>query len=322
MKITVSYHHANLLIVLVGLIFFLYIVSKKLAKRRVITFGNFEVLEKVTGKKMITPDIFPMILRILAFVLIIVSISDPKLTYIKYASDVDYVFAIDTSSSMLTPDFFPSRLEVAKDVSLEFIRKLKNARIGVVTFAGKSYVKTELTNDISVLESVINSINIETPGGTAIGDALITSTSLLASSDVDKSRNKTVILITDGKNNIGVPVNETIESLNVNEIKVFTIGIGENVSVMNVTLPPELENVNATVAEFPILDEKTLMYIANQTGGKYFRVTDVESFKRALEATVQRKQVVIQPTFYLLLAACFTLLVEWALEATKYRILP
>ena len=320
MNLTFSYQYSNLLIILIGIVLLFYLFSRRLSKKRVITFGNFEVLEKVTGRKILTPSIIPLILRILALFLIIISISNPKLTYMSSSSDTDYVLAIDTSSSMLTPDLTPNRLEVAKDISSEFIKSLENTKIGIVTFAGKAYTKTGLTDDTTKLELIIDDINVETPAGTAIGDAIITSTSLLAGQEDNK--NKTIILITDGRNNVGVPLNQTIETLKSNHIKVYTIGIGGNISKMNITMPSEMKEKNATVAEFPNLDENTLKYIANQTGGQYFRVTDVQSFRDALKSTIKQKRVTIQPTFYLLLSACIVLLIEWSLEVTKYRILP
>lgn len=320
MNLTFSYQYSNLLIILIGIVLLFYLFSRRLSKKRVITFGNFEVLEKVTGRKILTPSIIPLILRILALFLIIISISNPKLTYMSSSSDTDYVLAIDTSSSMLTPDLTPNRLEVAKDISSEFIKSLENTKIGIVTFAGKAYTKTGLTDDTTKLELIIDDINVETPAGTAIGDAIITSTSLLAGQEDNK--NKTIILITDGRNNVGVPLNQTIETLKSNHIKVYTIGIGGNISKMNITIPSEMKEKNATVAEFPNLDENTLKYIANQTGGQYFRVTDVQSFRDALKSTIKQKRVTIQPTFYLLLSACIVLLIEWSLEVTKYRILP
>jgi len=320
MRVEFSYQYINLLLIILGLIVIIFMISKKIVRKRILTFGNFEVLEKVTGKKILPLDIIPLILRILALILIVISISNPKIIYERYVSNTNFVIAIDTSSSMLTPDFFPNRLEVAKDVCLEFIKQLKNTKIGIVTFSGKAYVKTELTDDISKLNFIISDITLESPGGTAIGEALITSSSLF--SDIHIAKNKTIILITDGRNNMGISVNESLMPLKMNGIKVFTIGIGKNVTIENVTMPEKLGKKNATVAIFPTLDEETLTYISNQTGGKYFRVEDTSSFEDAMRATLEKKRITKNPTLYLLMATCILLLLEWSLEITKYRILP
>ena len=319
MRLEFSYEYANLLIILLGLLFIVYMLSRKMAKKRVITFGNFEVLEKVVERKIFAPEILPMALRILAIILIIISISNPRLTYTLYSSDVEYVIAIDTSSSMLTPDFYPNRLEVAKDVVWRSLEKLKHTKVGIVTFSGKAYIKSELTNEIPKLRDIVLKIQVEPPAGTAIGDALISSAALLTNGESGK--NKTIILITDGRNNLGVSLEEAIKPLLREKIKVFSIGIGGN-QTTNVTLPEELKEVNATVAEFPVLDEESLKWLSNVTGGMYFRVTNITEFEDALEKSIEKREITINPTTYLLILASLILLLEWSLEMTKFRVIP
>ena len=87
-------------------------------------------------------------------------------------------------------------------------------------------------------------------------------------------------------------------------------------------IPEELKKLNATVAEFPSLDEESLKYIANQTGGEYFKVTNITSLEEALKHSIEVKEVTIDPTFYLLIAAMSLLVLEWALEITRFRVIP
>ena len=319
MELTFSYKYANLLILLVGLIIILYLLSKHSAKKRVLRFGNFEVLEKVIGRKILGVGIVPIILRTIAFTLIVIAISDPVLIYGQYVANTDFVLAVDTSSSMLTPDYPPNRLEVAKEVAIDWVKELENTKIGIVTFAGKSYVKLQPTSETDIIVEKLKEISLESPAGTAIGEALVTSTALLA----DSKKNRTVILITDGRNNVGVPVNDSIKTLVSNHIRVIAIGIGsvENITITNATRPEGI-NENATIAEFPDLDEITLQNIANKTSGLYFKILNKTSFEEAMKAGLEYKKSTIRPVTYLLLLACAVLLIEWALEITKYRALP
>ena len=209
MDIVYSYKYINFLVLLLGLVIIIYFISKRFAKQRLLKFGNFEVLEKVTEKGIIPGDIIPLIFRILMVILIVMALSEVELTQEVYLAKTDFVLAIDTSSSMLTPDYKPNRLELAKKTVIEWLSKLKNTRVGVVTFAGRSYLKTEPTSNLEKVREIIEKITSEKPAGTAIGEALITSSSLLQGSE----RNKTVILITDGRNNIGVSINESLKSL-------------------------------------------------------------------------------------------------------------
>jgi len=218
---------------------------------------------------------------------------------------------------MLTPDYEPNRLELAKNSAIDWIRRLKDTRVGVVTFSGRSYTKIEPTTDLERVENIIRGISLEHPAGTAIGESLITASSLLHGSD----RNKTIILITDGRNNIGVDINESLKLLKEEGIRIIAIGIGSK-KKGSIRVPAELVGKNATASEFPELDEETLLYIANETNGEYFYIEDPESFRRAFESGVKLRRVTKNINDYLLLAACAILMIEWAFDITKYRVLP
>lgn len=315
----INYRYINLLILLIGLVILIYFLSKRFAIKRVITFGNFEVLEKAMGgKPVIQIGLITLFLRILALTCIVIAISDIKMVREEYVSTTDFILAIDTSSSMLTPDYEPNRLELAKKSSIEWLRKLKNTRVGVVTFAGKSYMKIEPTTDLERVENIISRLSFERPAGTAIGEALITSSALLKE---ESGRNKTIILITDGRNNIGVNITESLKPLKSTNISIYAIGIGGK-GEKPITVPPELMGKNATETGFPELDEETLKFLVNETNGKYFYIDDPESFKEALESGVEYQKVTKSLTFYVLLAVCVILLIEWAIDVTKYRPLP
>ncbi|MBN2251842.1 MAG: VWA domain-containing protein [Candidatus Altiarchaeota archaeon] len=295
----------------------IYFISKRFTRQRTLRFANYEILEKVYTPTRMHVAFIPMILRILAISLIILALSDIELTGEGYVANTDFVLAIDTSSSMLTPDYEPDRLTLAKKSSMDWIRKLEETRIGVVTFAGGSYTRIKPTNDLEAVEKTIERMSLDKPAGTAIGEALITASSLLHGSE----RNKTIILITDGRNNIGVNITEALRSLKNDDIRVIAIGIGSREGE-DITVPPELAGQNVTAAEFPGLDEESMRHISNETGGKYFYINDEDSFKMAFESGVETRNVTKEVKNYFLIAACIILLMEWAFEITKYRPIP
>lgn len=316
MKLVFSYEYINLLLILIGIVIVLFILAKRYARKRTMIFGNYETLERTMGRKVFSVSIIPLILRIIAIALIIVTISDPRLIYGQYVSNTDFVIAIDTSSSMLTPDFEPNRLEAAKSVFLEWIDNIEKTKIGIVTFSGKAYVKTKLIDNQNELKKIMKSIDLEEPAGTAIGDALVTSAALLHSS----KKNRSIILTTDGINNMGISINESLKTLKENNIRVIVLGIGTKME--NVTVYNNETNSNVTYAKFAEIDEEALQLIANETGGMYFIISDKEAFRDALHSSIKYKEAVISPEFYLLLLVCFVLLIEWGIEITKYRPLP
>ncbi len=317
MEVIFSYKYLDLFVVLIGLILIIYFVSKRFTRERTLRFGNFEVLEKIYHPGLMHVEFIPLILRILAISLIVMAISDIEVIQEGYVANTDFVLAIDTSSSMLTPDYEPSRLALAKKSSIEWIRKLKNTRVGVVTFAGRSYTQIKPTTDLDMVEKVINRISLDRPAGTAIGESLITASSLLHSSD----RNKTIILITDGRNNMGVNITNALKSLKSEGIRIIAIGIGSK-GGKGISVPSELVGTNATAAKFPGLDEETLRYLANETNGHYVYIQDSDSFKKAFESGVEFQNTTKKVQVYLLIAASVILIIEWAFEITKYRPIP
>ncbi len=316
-QIEISFRYVNLLILLLGLVIILYFLSKKYARKRVLIFGNFEVLEKVAGKKLLSTDLIPLFLRIFAIILIILVISDLILVKEEYVAKTDFVLAIDTSSSMTASDYEPNRLEFVKKTTIEFISKLKNTRVGIITFSGKAHARLKQTSDMNEVERTLQKMDFEKSAGTAIGDAIIVSEALFDESD----RNRSIILITDGINNVGRNITEALEALNESNISIYPIGIGSKMEP-NITVPSGLEELNATHAKFPNLDEEMLGLLANKTNGEYFIIDDEYSFKRAFETGLEFKRISTEPRLYLLLLLCIILLIDWGLEITKFRVLP
>src|SRR4051812_858202 len=67
----------------------------------------------------------PFLFRLLAVTCIILSLARPRShtdEQLKNGEGIDIVLAIDVSGSMLSQDFQPNRLEVAKEVAEDFIR--------------------------------------------------------------------------------------------------------------------------------------------------------------------------------------------------------
>lgn len=141
----------------------------------------------------------------------------------------DIMFVFDISLSMLAEDIKPSRIEVAKTVVKNFISSRKNDRIGLIIFAGKPFVSIPFSTDYSGITSIVSWISPyfirqDLPGlsGTNIWDAILLAN--MAHSGW-KSPEKSIILLTDGRANVGIdPIIAWQESKEFN-IKVYTIGI-------------------------------------------------------------------------------------------------
>ena len=221
-----------------------------------------------------------LFLRLLIIFLILVALSRPRISNITKETTtdiIDIMLVIDQSSSMLAQDFKPNRLEAAKDVAKSFILDREGDRLGIIVFAGQSFIQCPLTTDIDVLSEFIEQINIvdKEYDGTAIGMAIANAINRLRFTE---SKSKLMILLSDGSNNRGeldpVTAAELASKFN---IKIYTIGAG---TMGRAPYPTKdiwgRDRVQMMDVE---VDEETLKEIAKVTGGRFFRATDNSSLK-------------------------------------------
>ena len=266
-----EFQHPSFLILLVIIptLVILYLRSGK-DNEGTIRYSKYFFSEQIiqSGKRK-QNLILALYLMIIIFVIFGISrprsVSNLKETSV---SVIDILLVLDISSSMLADDFKPNRLEAVKKTASEFIQGRKEDRIGIIVFAGESFIQCPLTIDKTVLKSLINEITVASKeyDGTAIGMAIANGTNRLRNSKVES---KVMILLSDGSNNSGeidpITAAELADQFN---IKIYTIGAGTNKSSTRIPGRGMIRNE---------IDEETLMRIAKVTGGKYFRATDIES---------------------------------------------
>ena len=144
----------------------------------------------------------------------------------------DIMIVFDISLSMLAEDVSPSRITVAKNVVRNFISSRTGDRIGLIIFSGKPFVSIPFSTDYRGISSIISGlspylIRQEIPGlsGTNIGDALLLANMAYSGSH---SKTKSIILLTDGRANIGIdPLLSATESRD-SRISIFPIGVGSS----------------------------------------------------------------------------------------------
>ena len=171
---------------------------------------------------------------------------------------------------MLADDFLPNRLEAVKETAMSFINNREEDRIGILVFAGESFIQCPLTIDKSILKSLISEINVASKeyDGTAIGMAIANGTNRFRSSNVES---KVMILLSDGSNNSGeIDPITAAELASQFGIKIYTIGAGTDQAYTKI--PGRGLIVNE-------IDEITLKKIADVTGGEYFRATDIKALE-------------------------------------------
>ncbi|MDO4707368.1 MAG: VWA domain-containing protein [Porphyromonadaceae bacterium] len=222
----------------------------------------------------------PFLLRLTSIACVIVALARPQSTNSWSKSDVegiDIMLTMDISTSMLAMDFKPNRIEGAKIVAKEFVSMRPNDNIGLVAFAGESFTACPLTSDHAILLNRLEDIE---PGiiqdKTAIGLGLATALNRLRNS---QAQSKVVILLTDGVNNAGDISPQIAGQLaRTLGITIHTIGMGTDAGMAPYPITSAFGGT--VIRPVPVeLDEAILKQVANDTGGEYFRATDLENLK-------------------------------------------
>lgn len=187
---------------------------------------------------------------------------------------VDVMIMLDVSKSMLSQDAKPSRLDKAKQFINNILPKLENNRVGLILFAGQSFLQMPLTPDITAARMFVSNAGPDAVPvqGTVFSDALSLASNSL---DVNEKKYKTAILITDGEDN-DEAAKETAEKLYEEGVVVHTIGIGSpegsNIIEPGSDEPKKDLEGNIIVSK---LNEQLLQQIASATKGTYHRLEDV-----------------------------------------------
>jgi Ca-activated chloride channel family protein len=150
------------------------------------------------------------VLLVLATALAFVTAARPqygKGTRLIPATNVDVIIALDYSKSMYARDVEPSRIFRAKGEVTRLIKDLEGARFGAVAFAGEA-MGFPVTADGSAIAQFLRQLepNDMPVGGTALGRALDMAGDLLARDPQSEKHKRIIILITDGEDLEGDPV--------------------------------------------------------------------------------------------------------------------
>jgi Ca-activated chloride channel homolog len=277
-------------------------------------------------------------LRAIALIFIVLALARPQSPVedsIRRGDAVDIILTIDVSESMLAEDFGTddikkNRIDAVKDVIPDFIDSRKNDRIGIIIFATRPFIAAPLTFNHSWLLDRVEDIGIGIIDGrrTAIGSAIATSLNRLRDSE---AKSKVMVLLTDGRNNAGDITPEAAARIaRALDIKVYTIGIGRSGS----SPFPILDKAGDIIGYDSIkmdLDEDLLRKIALDTGGRYFRVTDIASLGKVYRDIDNMEKILLEEDAYdeynelfgrFLLAGILILLFEIILSGLFLRRIP
>lgn len=281
-----------LLLIPIPFVVYLYIRREKV-NPATFTLSTTRALNDVSGGWRIKLRHLPFVLVVLAYILGVFAAARPRKYNASSSSSTEGIhimMAMDISTSMLARDLQPNRFEAAKEVAAYFINNRPNDNIGLVAFAGESFVQCPMTTDHATLLNLINSLEMGViEDGTAIGNGIATSIGRLK--DIE-AKSKVVILLTDGANNAGAVTPRTAtEMAEALGVRIYTIGVGSRGTAPYPVQTPfgvRYQNIEVDI------DEPMLEYIAEATGGKYYRATDNESLKQIYDDIDELEKVKIK----------------------------
>ena len=264
------------LLPLVFVIPLVYAVLMRVRRRKLRKIGDEALVRQLMPSWSGAKGWWRTILFSLAFGCFVLGLARPqigaKLSQRK-TRGAEIMICLDVSNSMLAQDYSPDRLSRAKLAISRLVDKLQGDRIGLVIFAGSSFVQLPITTDYVSAKMFLNSINTESVPvqGTAIGDAILTAAKGF-SAQSEKSR--AIIVITDGENHEDDPVDAARQAAELG-IKVYTIGVGslrgQPISKNGELMKDKDGNIVVTR-----LDEGTLKQVAAAGNGAYIHAGNDE----------------------------------------------
>lgn len=178
------------------------------------------------------------------------------------ATPLSIVMAVDTSGSVLT------QLRTEKDAAKQFARDIlrEQDEMGLISFSDQSEELVPFTNDPKRIEQGLS--HLGRGDDTALYNAIYVASGRLGEAKPDAERRRILVLVTDGGDN------STVREMSYS--KAVEQAQRAGAAIYPIIIVPILADAGRNVA-----GEHALIQMANDTGGKYFYVTEREDLKTA-----------------------------------------
>jgi Ca-activated chloride channel family protein len=260
------------LIILIPLLIGFMIWAEKKRKALSAQFVDASLLSRLVSPGVVEQRRRKTKLLIWGLVFLIIALAQPRWGFqwqdLKQRG-VDIIVALDVSNSMRATDIKPSRLDRAKHKVADLLRMLKGDRVGLVAFAGTSFLHCPLTLDYQAAEMFLGALDTDLIPlqGTALGHAIETSINAFSTKE---KKSKAILLITDGEDHQST-VLKAIQRAQKEGVKIFVIGIGQEEGVPVPDPSGGFKRNRSGEIVLSKINEPLLEKIAADTGGTYVR---------------------------------------------------
>lgn len=263
-----------LLVLLPAAAFIAYAVWRK---RVLAKYGDQRLIEMLMPDRSKYKVYIKFVLLVLGFSSLVLAYANPqlgkKVEKVKLKG-ADVFVAIDVSNSMMAEDLKPNRIARAKQFVSRLVEELKNDRVGLIVFAGHSYMQMPLTSDKAAAKLFLNSVstNIVPTQGTSLSEAIRMA---MESYSEEQGKYRALIILTDGEDHEGEAL-VAAEEADKAGIVIHTIGIGDPkgapIPVKKNAYKEDFKRDADGSIVLSKLNETILQQIAATAHGKYFRM--------------------------------------------------
>jgi len=248
---------------------------------------QYSLAAELYNNKMVNMHPYKKIFYVLRFFILLLLaflIAKPQLVDSRSkvsVEGIDIVLVLDVSGSMQFQDYDDrSRVDVAKEEAIRFIKKREYDALGLVIFGKDAVSRCPITLDRALLKTIVDELNIGVidPDGTMLITAMITAANRLKHS---QAKSKVMIVLTDGEPSEGdMDPSVAIEVAKRLGIKIYTVGIGSEEDEML------MHPLYGLIAK-PKVNKELLTDVAKKTGGYCFMAHNARDMRHVYD-TIDR----------------------------------
>jgi len=261
-------------------------------RARLQRFGSMDVVKRLIPPNTLVSPRWRMVRVALASALVGAAIAGPRWgeeRSVVRSSGIDMVLSLDASLSMLAEDERPSRLERMK----QEVRRLRAAspgdRVGVIAFAGRSYVLSPMTVDEGALDLFLDNLDPSVVGqaGSSLARTIRQGVDLLTLSKSGADR--ALVVMSDGE--AFEPIEDVVaEAKRAGEegVSLVTVGFG---SPRGATIPIKASDGTVTTKKDETGNTVVTLYhpeflkaAAEAAGGSFIDASETDKASRVKSA--------------------------------------
>ena len=280
-----------LLILLIPFLFAGYALFRRNRNRKIAKLGNPEILATLMPTRSRAKGWVRISFFAVAWFFFAIGLARPQMGAKLKENNrkgAEIMIALDVSNSMLAQDYYPNRLERAKLAISRLVDKLQGDRIGLIVFAGNSFVQLPITTDYVSAKMFLDAIDpsLIASQGTDIGGAINLA---MRSFTPKEGVGRAIIIITDGENHEG-GAEEAARAAAEKGMQVYVLGVGspEGSPIPSGTRANDFRKDKDGNVIVTRLNEQMCQQIAQAGKGMYIRVDNSNSAQRLLQSEIDK----------------------------------